>query len=49
MAAQPRHACAQLPAAAPAGEDVFNALKDDPELAEVFEDVKANGVAALQK
>ncbi|KIY94695.1 hypothetical protein MNEG_13268 [Monoraphidium neglectum] len=39
----------QLPAAAPAGEDVFNALKDDPELAEVFEDVKANGVAALQK
>jgi hypothetical protein len=28
---------------------VYEALKDDAELAPVFEDVKANGPAALQK
>lgn len=32
-----------------AGAGLFAALKDDPELAEVFEDVKANGMGALQK
>ena len=37
------------PAGAAAGAGVFAALKDDPELAEVFEDVKANGMGALQK
>ena len=39
----------QAPAGGPAGAEVFEALKDDPELADVFDDVKANGVAALQK
>jgi hypothetical protein len=43
-----RHA-PQMPSAAAAGGEMFEALKDDPELSGVFDDVKANGVAALQK
>lgn len=39
----------QVPAGAPMGSEVFEALKDDPDLADVFEDVKAHGVTALQK
>jgi hypothetical protein len=31
------------------GAQMFEALKDDPDLAEVFEDVKANGMGALKK
>ncbi len=30
-------------------KQIFEALKDDDDLKEVFEDVKANGPAALQK
>lgn len=29
--------------------EIYEALKDDPELQPVFEDVKANGPEALQK
>jgi hypothetical protein len=39
----------QMPAAAEAGGEMFEALKDDPDLADVFTDVKENGMAALQK
>ncbi|KAI8473716.1 MAG: flagellar associated protein [Monoraphidium minutum] len=52
MRASPAMAAAmmnQAPQAAPMGPDVFAALKDDPELSGVFEDVKANGAEALEK
>jgi hypothetical protein len=39
---------AQAPQA-PAMMDRLNALKDDPELQDMFEDMKTNGAAAFQK
>lgn len=32
-----------------AGSQLFEALKHDPDLADVFSDVRDNGMAALQK
>jgi hypothetical protein len=40
---------AQSQADPPRSAALYEALKDDSELAPVFEDVKANGPAALQK
>ncbi|GBF96449.1 hypothetical protein Rsub_09248 [Raphidocelis subcapitata] len=39
----------QSPAGAAAGAEMYEALKDDPDLAEVFADVKENGPSVLQK
>jgi hypothetical protein len=49
MCAAPHHHHHQAQADPSRSAALYEALKDDAELAPVFEDVKANGPAALQK
>jgi hypothetical protein len=45
----PSHTYTQAQSDPSRSAGIYDALKDDPELSHVFDDVKANGPGALQK